>query len=710
MTMRVSGPGGVTVQFPDGTDPATIDKVMREATGTKMAAPQVNAPQAPPPPAAPAPDGGTWLDPFVGQGILMGAGDEIKAGVRAGARRMFGDNPGKSYSDLYGQELADTRQSLGEFQQRHPVLSPVLETAGAIATTPLIPGGAAMRGATIGSRIARGAAAGAGYGAISGAASSDGGVTDRLAGGATGAMTGGLVGAAAPAVVRGIQAAGRGVRDYLAGPVARTARGIANRDAEASRRIGLAMKADAGIPQPRLTPADEAAAAISGGPVLNIDRGGETVRALARSAANTSPTGRAALETAVSDRFAGQGDRTIDTVRRIVGGATTADSRESLLRRAAAANRPAYAQAYREGDRPIWSPTMERLTSSPAVVDAMRAAAHRGKDKAVVQGYGGFNPGVTVDPSGIVTFRRGLTGQPTYPNLQYWDYVKQKLDDAANKARRAGAKGEASDLGGLAEQLRTELDTHVPSYSAARAGAARFFGAQDALTAGDQFVSSRLANDEAAKALQKMSQPERQLFAEGFADALTRKVAETGNRRNVINSIFIQSKAAKERVNLALGPQKAKELEAFLHVEALMDKARTAFGNSTTARQLTELGLAGGAGAYGTYTGDWKTSGTIIAGVLLKKGMGRIDRAVAQRVGEMLASPDPAVVQRGLRQVVNNDRLMAALRYADIPTALGGAQIAGDQTREPLKVYLNAGERQRYLTGPQGLGPPPPTP
>src|SRR5687768_1576945 len=31
MTMRVTGPEGVVVNFPDGTDPATIDRVMREA-------------------------------------------------------------------------------------------------------------------------------------------------------------------------------------------------------------------------------------------------------------------------------------------------------------------------------------------------------------------------------------------------------------------------------------------------------------------------------------------------------------------------------------------------------------------------------------------------------------------------------------------------------------------------------------------------------
>jgi len=65
----VNGPNGVTIRFPAGTDPATIDRVMREATG--MAAPVPAPAGAPvdltragnPPPAAPVP----FVDPATGQ-------------------------------------------------------------------------------------------------------------------------------------------------------------------------------------------------------------------------------------------------------------------------------------------------------------------------------------------------------------------------------------------------------------------------------------------------------------------------------------------------------------------------------------------------------------------------------------------------------------------------------------------------------------------
>ena len=45
MTMRVNGPNGIVVNFPDGTDAQTVDKVMREALGM-TGKPQVSRAQS----------------------------------------------------------------------------------------------------------------------------------------------------------------------------------------------------------------------------------------------------------------------------------------------------------------------------------------------------------------------------------------------------------------------------------------------------------------------------------------------------------------------------------------------------------------------------------------------------------------------------------------------------------------------------------------
>src|SRR5581483_4801562 len=112
-----------------------------------------------------------------------------------------------------------------------------------------------------------------------------------------------------------------------------------------------------------------------------------------------------------------------------------------------------------------------------------------GKDRAITQGFGAMRQGVTVE-NGLVKFTRGKNGVPTYPNLAFWDATKRELDDATSAALRAGRKEEAATLTGLTKTLRGELDRLVPSYANARAGAAKFFGAEDALEAGQKFVGA----------------------------------------------------------------------------------------------------------------------------------------------------------------------------------------------------------------------------
>lgn len=640
-------------------------------------------------PVQPPSQAGSWMDPLVGQGILMGWGPTMKAGVRAGARSVFGDSD-KPYGELYDEELGGAKRDLAGFEGRHPVLSPALELGGAVAGTALMPGGVAARGASLGSRALRGAGTGAGYGAVYGAGTADeGGLADRATGAATGLVTGAVTGAAAPAVVRGVQAAGRGIRDVVRRPVA-AGRGIIARDREAARRIGMAQQIDDTLPQDNLTAADEAAARISGQPVLNIDRGGSTVRALADASATASPNARAVMEQAIGDRFSAQGDRTIEAVRRIVGGSTSAVNREALEKAAVAQNTPAYAAAFaRPAAQSVWDEGLETLAGAPVVQQAIRQAAVTGRNKASIGGAGPMVSPFQIDAAtGGMALRPLPDGSRAVPTLEFWNQVKINLDSIGSQEARSAAK-----------VLREHLDTLVTEYRTARAGAASFFGADDALTAGEEFIMSRMENDAARSALAKMKPAERTLFAEGFADALARRIAETSDRRNVINSVFLRAPASKERIEIALGKDKAKELEAFLRIEDLLDRARGAIStNSKTVQRLVELGIGTSATGYGAYTGDWKSTGTILGALLVRHGMGRVDRAVAQRVGEMLASPDPAVMQKGLKMVVNNDRWMAALRLADLPAAVGATQAA--VKADPMRVYLNAGERDRQMATP----------
>jgi hypothetical protein len=556
---------------------------------------------------------------------------------------------------------------------------PAASIAGNIAGGIALPLGAAARGATMAERATQGARVGAAVGGLSGAGEGTD-ATGRTIGGLTGAGTGALVGAVAPAAVETVLQGARAASAPLRA-TAQTVRGLLDPEAEAARRVTGALQRDASVAggPAGLTPAEFSANVTSGGPATLMDMGGETTRALARSAANTSPEGRAALNSAIDNRFQSQSDRVTGWLNQTFGPSDTGATREALQQAATRANRPAYARAYNEGDKPLWSPELQRLVGSPDVVDAMRTAAEKGKSRAITEGLGGFNSSVQVSPSGVVDFTRGRNGVPTYPNLQFWDYTKRALDDAANAARRAGRNDEASTLGQLAGSLRGELDSLVPSYANARAGAARFFGANDALEAGEKFLSSNAPINDARRAFGQMSAPERDLFQQGFIQSLTQKIESNGDRRNVLNAIA-QSPRAREQMELAMGPQGAREFEAMLRVEGIMDLARGAVqGNSTTARQLTELGLAGGAygvGGIGAYNQDPAslTTAALLWGA--SRGSRAIDQRVARRVADMLASNDPGLLRKGINIVGRNQNMLDALRAFDQGVAKAGSQQA----------------------------------
>jgi hypothetical protein len=145
-----------------------------------------------------------------------------------------------------------------------------------------------------------------------------------------------------------------------------------------------------------------------------------------------------------------------------------------------------------------------------------------------------------------------------------------------------------------------------------------------------------------------MSEPERALFREGFVSDLTSKIERLGDTRDVVNSIFGSPLRARS-FNIVLGQEGAAKLEAHLRVENIMTRLRTAInGNSTSIRQLAELGMAGGIGGVtqSVLTGDKdprNLNGLRSRGAA-KKAYVKIDANVARRVGEMLASSDPKII------------------------------------------------------------------
>jgi hypothetical protein len=265
-------------------------------------------------------------------------------------------------------------------------------------------------------------------------------------------------------------------------------------------------------------------------------------------------------------------------------------------------------------------------------------------------------------------------GSSMTPNLQFWDIVKRNLDQGDRNSQS------------WAKILRDHLDELVPSYQEARAGAAHFFNADDALQAGQNFVGKNMSASEARAALGKMSDTEKQLFQDGFVSKYIDTLRQVGDTRNILDKIN-NSPAAKEKLQIALGRDGADKLEANLRVEGIMDYARKAVtGNSTTARQLAELGLAGTGAGVGGYlsSGDINpigSPGAIASGVatlLATRGKVKIEGNVARKIADLLVSKNPNDLKRGVEIIRKSPQLMESLRGVDRYIArVGGEEASG---------------------------------
>ncbi len=561
------------------------------------------------------------------------------------------------------------------------------ELAGSIPAMAVLPEAGFAGAGPLAKTVLKGAQVGAEYGGLSGLG--EGKDTGERALGAAQGIVSGIVGGAAAPVVGKVAGA---VADRVISPAVGAARGILNPEAEASRRLAAALQADQDLIRQGkaqgMSWTDWGKAYQAGEPVTLADLGSQNTQALLRSSANTSPEGRAILEKAINDRFAGQTERVASEVRGLVaGGANAGKTAEELVADYDKARVPAYKQAYQQGDKEIVSPTIERLMGSPTFEQAMKNAVSTGKDRAIAEGYGAFNPGVTVE-NGLIKFTKtNPKGVPQYPNLQYWDAVKKELDSMASVARRQGDT--SSVAGNLASTLRGELDQQVPSYANARGIAAQYFGENNALEAGQKLAGKKVDPQQISGVMDKMKPDEKELFREGYAsDWANRVINNISDSRDITKAMF-NSPNERARALAVFGPAGMAKMQTRMTLETIMDGARKAMGNSTTARQLIEAGLAGGAlegylsgwdpthmaAGFAGAAGARKAIGSEMAAGA-RQLVGKVDSKTARLVAELLTSNDPTKLAQGMRMAQKNQRISDGLKSIANRVSLAGQQQA----------------------------------
>lgn len=615
---------------------------------------------------------GGWLDtaqtvleaPMGGLPTLIRGGVNMAADYLTGAGKPPEGQEGPAQPgaiDRYAAARDAFRARYKTVEQERPGAALAGNVAGGFA----VPLARAGQGVTALGRAVYGLVNGAIQGGVAGVGAGET-AGDRAVGGIVGGGVGGLLGAAASPVMdvlsAGARWATRPVRDYFNKAV--------RPDIAAERVVGRSMEADRAIDPnatARMTDAEFAAnSAANGGPALNVDRGGDTVRRVADWANTVSPTAGRIMREPLDARNAAQGDRLNGWFNDLYGFPNAEAQRVALEAERSTVNRTRYPRAYADGDRSLWSPELERLAGAPDVVDAIKDAVTKGKSWAVADGHGAFNPGVMVE-NGVLRFNRGPTGVPTYPNLQFWDYAKRSLDNKIGVAQRSGAGDDVARLTRIKNLLTRELDVQVPAYAEARAGHAFFAGAENALEAGQNFVGQgkRLGLDAARTQVARMTDDQRRLFQDGYVSRFMEKAGNVKDRHDLFGKI-LQSPQERAEMAIAIGPQRAAELEAMVHLENLMSMPRAMInGNSQTARRLYDLGIGGGAGIASVgamYNQDptTMTLGGVVAA--LSAGGRAADTRLAERVARLLMSGEPSRMEAAVRLAARSQAMLERLR------------------------------------------------
>jgi len=618
--------------------------------------------QAPPPPPEPS-----ILDKFLTSAAATANGLSASVPFLQNTTDAIGGTVAQLTGGSYDDYVNRQRGIREELAQKAPVARLAGELTGYTAV-PLAAGttrlGAEALGLTgkFGQRVANSALSGVGFSTADALSRGETG-GDALVSGAVG----GLVGGALPIAGAGFRAAGRGIKEKVIRPLAT----LANRENEVTTRLAGAIAQDTASGA-RMGAADEALAGRAGADVLNADRFGSAIRTLARTAANISPEADNAFKSTTQQRFYTQGNRAANFVRQLMGGATDDLALQDRLRAAArVTNKTNYDAAYNAPKaKAIWSPEIRSLLTATPFKQALREADEVAANEAAVTGGKAIRNPFTFDADGNVTGLRTLPGGGNaLPNLEYWDIVQRTLRNKADATAASGNRLLAGQIREMRTQLLNTLDSAVPQFKKARQGAAGFFGAEDAIEAGRKAATSTKATPEIERAVAAMSQAEKDAFSVGFSSELIDAINASRDRVNVIESIF-GSQSARDRIRIALGPQKARELEAYVKLEQTLDMLRTATqGNSTTAKQLIQAGLmGGGAGGLGYLAsgGDFTTgmSAATVA-VLGRRGLQmlgkQVDDQVMKTVAEVLASPDPQKLQRAIQNASLSKAHMEAI-------------------------------------------------
>lgn len=441
-------------------------------------------------------------------------------------------------------------------------------------------------------------------------------------------LTGALAGGAASAGMEKVLQAGRRFIDPL--------RGLAKSgpaDEQATARILLAAK-NAGI--------DDATAqrklAELGPEGFIADLLGAKGQGLARASANISPDARELLENASQGRIAGQQDRLIAALEDAASGVPLGKTAQGPMPR----------------------------VSAPSIEDAQRGVYERAKpavtgayDDAAAAGFAQplNRPGwmdapifqEALDHAKATTQNRiALYGEKEGSQFGLLDAARQYL---ANKAKDF-RDPKAIDYGNAAKKMNAFVDENVAGAAEARKLAQGYKQQQAALETGADLARTRPQPGTLAEA---GATPYPGQTSQGYAIGKRNEINQRAPGKRTVD-IIDGTPTQRNALVAALGDRAGNVTRQTAAERKFLEFNNALSGNSTTARQLAELGFVGGTAGAGYMTGfDPMQAGSIAgAAVLAKRGGSKLMEALAKK-NEAAVAPEVArkLIERSLPKLVD---------------------------------------------------------
>lgn len=652
---------------------------------------------------------------------------DARAALAAGLTYLGATPPDVKTTGPFSERFASAKRKQEDFDNAAARSYPVSTYGGQIAGALGLPlARAAGRVASVVEPLVGagvGSVAGLGtVGALYGGASGLGegySLNERISNAERGAIIGGVGGVAIPSAVAAVGAVGSKLADFLA---------LRSPASEASSKLASGMQS-ARIFGGGMSPAEADAGLVAGQPVLPIDLGGAAIRQAAKTASHASPEAKGILLEALQKRAAEQQGRVYDFLSGLVGKRLDDPNVvQSIQTAAKSVNTPAYRTAMTKGASGVWNNTLDRISNHPWIKQAIPQAIEEANANAIAEGLPPIKNPFVVDKAGNLTLRLDANGQPMRPSLEFWDIVKKNIDGRMRAAEATPtSRGDPNTVRigkSIVGALTKELDKAVPEYAAARAGAGRYLGEENAYRFGSKFLSSKKAADiNAGIARIRTFTPEELEYAQhSYMAERAQKFMNAPKNRDVGKMMSDPAQKAKDVA--ILGQQKADQLEAYLLRESMMQRSLSSLGGSDSVPNAIAAfehlagrpgsGFLTGAGA-GAAEAAWEGSGKkdgldpvsfakrVFIGAMVGGLTGRRlakSRASAVELADRLVSEDPAVWQEALQQIARTPRWLLALRRAEAALPAVASSVRElPPASEPLALPPPVGDRQRRATG-----------